>query len=564
MFLKKLSISNESTLIREVLFHKGLNLIVDETRTDDLRESGNNVGKTTTLRLIDFCLGGKGEKIYSDPEFKDKADAQVKAFLTENNIIIELVLVEDLERSRTREVVIRRNFLTHRNKILTVNGESVQTKEFPRELKRLIFDSESEKPTFNQIISKNIRDESNRLSNIVNVLNPYTRKDEYESLFLFWLGVEVDSDARKQQLVRAKRLEENLLDSLKRETSLSQIEQSLIVVLRTIEELAKRRNAFEVSKTYEADLERLNCTKRLINELATRISVLEMRRSLIIASRDELQSDLSTVEPSLVRALYEEARMLIPNLQKTFEETVEFHNQMVRNKIEFIAKELPALEDELVKTRTDMAHELAAESRLASALRKSGVIDALQGVITDLNEAHEQRGALEEQKRLWESATTRISDYDKQIGAINASIGSKEDLLKQRIASFNRYFAVLSARLYGEQFILSSDWGEKGLELKISAIGGNLGTGKKRGQIAAFDLAYIQFADAERIRCLHFILQDQIENVHDNQTSLLAEIVGEVNCQYILPVLQSKLPAGLDVDAYQVLSLSQTDKLFRI
>ncbi|MCP4629368.1 MAG: DUF2326 domain-containing protein [bacterium] len=64
-----------------------------------------------------------------------------------------------------------------------------------------------------------------------------------------------------------------------------------------------------------------------------------------------------------------------------------------------------------------------------------------------------------------------------------------------------------------------------------------------------FDLAYIQFADALGIDCLHFILHDQIENVHDNQiSSLLPEIVSEVNCQYVLPVLRDKLPEDIDVD----------------
>ncbi len=61
--------------------------------------------------------------------------------------------------------------------------------------------------------------------------------------------------------------------------------------------------------------------------------------------------------------------------------------------------------------------------------------------------------------------------------------------------------------------------------------------------MASFDLACIKFADALDIPALHFILQDQIENVHSNQiTNLLTEIVSEVNCQYGLPVLRDKLP----------------------
>ena len=154
---------------------------------------------------------------------------------------------------------------------------------------------------------------------------------------------------------------------------------------------------------------------------------------------------------------------------------------------------------------------------------------------------------------------------DAQLEAINKGIESKDELLQRRVAEFNRYFSDISSRLYGEKFVLSADWDVRGLDLKVSSIGGNLGTGKKKGQIAAFDLAYIRFADAEGIRCLHFVLQDQIENIHDNQiSSLLTDVVSEIDCQYVLPVLRDKLPAEVDVDAYVVVSLSQDDKLFRM
>lgn len=67
MFLKSLIISTTTKVIREISFHKGINLIVDESEE---QITGNNVGKTTVLRLIDFCLGGDAKDIYIDPENK--------------------------------------------------------------------------------------------------------------------------------------------------------------------------------------------------------------------------------------------------------------------------------------------------------------------------------------------------------------------------------------------------------------------------------------------------------------------------------------------------------------
>ena len=70
MFLKSLAISSFNKVIRRIPFYKGINLIIDETQNADDKTTGNNVGKTTVLKLIDFCLGGKPNNIYIDPESK--------------------------------------------------------------------------------------------------------------------------------------------------------------------------------------------------------------------------------------------------------------------------------------------------------------------------------------------------------------------------------------------------------------------------------------------------------------------------------------------------------------
>ena len=70
MFLKTLTISTPSKVIREITFHKGINLIIDDSKEEHI--TGNSVGKTTVLKLIDFCLGAKAKNIFEDPENKKK------------------------------------------------------------------------------------------------------------------------------------------------------------------------------------------------------------------------------------------------------------------------------------------------------------------------------------------------------------------------------------------------------------------------------------------------------------------------------------------------------------
>ena len=566
MFLKRLDIQNNNSIIRSINFHKGINLIIDETQTSDKKESGNNVGKTTVLRLIDFCLGGKGENIYKDPEFKDKgSNSQIKSFLKNNNIIISLVLKEDLDIEASSEIIIRRNFLSRNNKIQEINGENYNNEEFPKELKKLIFKSIAPKPTFRQIIAKNIRDEKSRLINTVKVLHQTTKQEEYEALFLYWLGITIDESERKQQLFSLIKIETNLQKRLKRDNYPSQIEQSLIIINRSIQELKQKKNSFNLNDNYEKDLNTLNTIKSDINRISTQIGQLELRRDLILESKHELDKEIANINVEQIRLLYREAKLLIPDIQKTFEDTLKFHNKMLEEKESFIVKELPQIENSISSLKREISRIIIQEKTLSETLHKTGAFEELEIIISELNKYYEKKGSLEEQKRLWEQSNENISNYNSELEKIDKSILSKEDLIKERITIFNKYFAEISLKLYNEQFVLSYDRNEKGYELNISTVSGNLGTGKKKGQIAAFDLAYIQFAEEIGIECLHFILHDQIENVHDNQiTILLNEIVANINCQYVLPVLRDKLPYNININEYMILALSQQEKLFKI
>lgn len=565
MFLKGLKIEHDNEEIRDISFRKGVNLIVDETDKEDLKTSGNNVGKTTVLRLIDYCLGAKGRNIYQDPEFKNKKNTEIEDFLTQNNIVITLTLKQDLDDEESIEITMRRNFLQYANKIQEIDGKKYSNDEYPKKLKELIFHSKKEKPTFRQIVSKNIRDEKNRLVNTVKVLHATTTHQEYEALYLFWFGIDLEESDRKQKLISRKKLESTLQKKLQAEGTLSSINQSLIVINRSLDSLNEKKDSFNLNQNYENDIVRFNQVKSELSRSSTRLSRLELRKELIVESSNELDSEFSDLDADKISALYNEAKVLIPDLQKTFEETLSFHNSMIQEKKRFITEELPELDAQIQTLNLNLNSLLKEEKELADKLKNTGQKESFQSILDELALLSERKGSLDEKKRLWERSLSQSQSINRELEEINEGISSLDSTIQQRVSEFNKYFSDISSRLYGEQFILSPDKNDRGYELNISSISGNLGTGKKKGQMASFDLAYIQYADQANIDCLHFILQDQIENVHDNQISnLMTEIVSEVNCQYVMPILKDKLPDDVSIGDYTVLTLSQDDKLFRI
>jgi len=571
MFLISLTISNDDIMVRHIPFLKGINLIVDETRTDEMTESGNSVGKTTVLRLIDFCLGGDGRNIYVDPEFKDSRNRDVEAYLKNNNIVATLRLADvypepDKHEDEKHTIEIRKNFLTHGRKIQEVNGEQISNNnDFTQRLKELIFDSAEPKPSFRQIIAKNIRDEKNRLVNTLKVLHATTTFEVYESVFLFWLGIDVDDQAKKAKLTSDKKIEINLQKRLRKDSNPSQIDQSLLVLNRTLAELERKKTLFNLNEQYDEEFKKVNLVQADTSRLSTEKSTLELRRDLILESKQDLESEQADIDTTQIRRIYEEASALIGTAQKSFEEVVTFHNQMVAEKVKYITSELPGLDARIRGIEKEITKLRDEETRLRKKLSKQISADEYEAISKEFNHAYEQLGRWEEKRRVWAASIKRVEDIEDELKKINDEIVSKDEKIQERIADFNKYFADISQRLYNETFVLSSELTDRGYDLKITSLDGNLGTGKKKGEMASFDLAYIQFADELGIACLHFVLQDQIENVHDNQISqLLTEIVARVNCQYVLPVLRDKLPFNVDTEKYTVLSLSQGEKLFKI
>jgi len=564
MFLKSLIIQNGSEIIRKIEFHKGVNFIVDETKTSDLQTTGNNVGKTTVLRLIDFCFGSDGKNIYKDDEFKKQPNTNIENFLKGKNIIIIVTLMENIEDDSSEKIIIRRNFLARKNKIQEINGTSFNDDDFEDELKKIIFDSNIEKPTFRQIISKNIRYEKNRVDNILKTLNHYTKIEEYEALYLFWLGIESDCSSEKQKLYEEKRAEERFQNRLEKTGSLSFVEQSVSHLNRKIEELNKQKESFNINPNYLEDIDKLNNIKEQLNKLSSELGKLEFRKSLIIENKQELESERSDINISGIKMLYERAQLLMPNIQKSFEDTVRFHNDLISEKLEFITKELPQIESNIKTNKNEIEVLTKEEQKLSDILRKNGFAEDLEKVILELNKQYEKKGQLEEQQRILQESKNNLDAVTEKLAKIDRDIYSNETLINERITEFNGYFSEISNRLYGESYLLSSDKNAKGYSLNVTNIEGNPSTGKKKVQIAAFDFAYIMFAEKLNIKCLHFILHDKIEGIHDNQLNTLIEMANNINGQYIVSVLRDKIPANIDISSFEILTLSQDDKLFRI
>ncbi|MCE7067937.1 DUF2326 domain-containing protein [Dyadobacter sp. CY326] len=547
-------------------------MIIDETKASkiDDKQSGNSVGKTTVLNLIDFCFGEKPNKIWLDPETKKEEYLLIRNFLRENKVIISLLLSKDLDRPEAEKILIERNFLPRKETIRRINDISYTEEGFIDKLSSLIFPHHStEKPTFRQIIAHNFRITDESLINTIRMLDKYSSDVEYEALHLFMLGITFDQSAEKQKLTNRLRQEELFKGRLEKNQTKGAYETTLSIIDSEIEELNEVKLNFNINPNFESDLNSLNHKKYEINKLSSEISKLAIRRDLILEAEQDLKGDLSQIDLDELSAIYEQANNHISSLQKTFEDLVVYHNSMVQEKVRFITKQLPEINAEIESKQRLLDVLLTDEKQISTKIVRSDSFEDLEKVIIQLNENYKRKGE-------YSNIIDQINAVDKEIEEIKEELDNIENSLfsekfqtnlKAQVNKFNLKFSSISNDLYGERYGLKYDiiTGKNGQKLyKFSSFNTNLSSGKKQGEISSFEIAYAIFADEEEIPTLHFILNDKKELMDDNQLVKISKLVENLNIQFVASILADKLPSELSKPEYIILKLSQQKKLFQV
>lgn len=566
MFIEFLKIYKGNVEIRSITFHKGVNLIVDNTPFSKGTKSGNSVGKTTVLRLIDYCLGSDGKDIYSDTEFKSSKNNELKSFLENENVLVKLGLIDKSNNRYT----IERNFLSRKAKVISFDDEIISIDELRLRLNKLFFNNNSTKPSFRQLISKFIRNTPHKMSKTLRYLHGTTNDIIYESVHLFLFGVAITPELilEKSSLESKITSENNILSKITEDGNTeNSLKQALLVINRDIQKLEKEKENFNIGINEENDINQLNEVKYKISKLAIRKSEKNSQLNIVKETINDLKNNKNSYDTDVIKDIYNEAKLYIPNLQKRFEEVVDFHNSMLENKIKFLSKDIPELNEKISRLEKRLSRFIKKEYELSQKLNFMFKIEDYHTIINDLHSKYELKGNKEERYNQVIELTKSINEKTERLEFVNGKLGDLEPMLESNVTIFNEYFSDFSRKLYNEEFFLSYENRNGNYKFDIQNIQANVGGGKKKGQIAAFDLAYIKFCDRMNIPSPRFILHDSTEDVSINQLMIINDIANSIDCQYIVAILADKFNGNAQqakmVEQNKVISLQQNDKLFR-
>nr|WP_322959155.1 DUF2326 domain-containing protein [Mycoplasmopsis canis]WQQ12569.1 hypothetical protein RRG48_00795 [Mycoplasmopsis canis] len=569
MFLKKLIIFSNNKIIREINFKLGLNLIVDDVyHIDEKKRTGNSVGKTTFLKVIDYCLGGELKGFFETKE--SKINNYLKEQLINNNYLIQLEISKswnDLEN-----IIIKRNFVS-KKQILKINDKTFdKLSDFTNELNFLFFQNkETKKPTFRELISQNIRYTDEKINNILK-LNFFKRNAEYENLILFLLGFKIDLSSKKNIEKEIKEKNDFLKNVDKVKGNYEENKSKLNSLNFELQKYYEFRNKLKIDRNIELDLEKLLKTRREIEQLSFDIQLLDNKINIIENSIKNIKDKKDDTDYSYLKYLYNETNHYVKNLQKTFEDFINFNNKMIKNKIDFIGKDLPNFKKEKENKLNELFSLHKTKEMQEIRIGEKEYISSLENILDKISKIQYDKSLLESNIEFHEKIMSEINTLN---GKLNEFNNIYEDDFKKKAEEkadlLSNEFGNISQILYeGERYGFTIPIREKRVGKSIfkyydfETYNWDTSSGKKQGEVLSFDIAYILFAKKNNLPHSNFILNDKKELMHSNQILAINDFLKNQEIQLIFSILKDKIPNELLEKDNIILSLTDKDKLFKI
>lgn len=579
MYLKSITIKDQDDfVIRHIDFKMGVNIIKGDTTQVNDTSSTNSIGKTTLLRSIDFCLAGKWQTLVNDKELKSNRNNTVFEFFKKVSPNFELIIAKSLQKTSSQIKI---------NRIITIvadkkkGKESVSVRnliddnetseyELHKQLKKYLFGLEDEKPTFRQLIPKFVRTSDYQVSNIVKYLHSATSNATYEVLQLSLFGFH-NMALVNQRISLENDLKQKItqVDSLKNLISVG-TEEAHDLRASQLEKLQHQYDTYQISTEYDRENDQLNCLKESLEQTKIQITNLHLDRDIWKSRLQEIANENKNINTETVKYMYQEAELYNVKLQKKFEETLKFHQTMLKNEIDYIYSVLQRTENDITKLKHEYNIQAESYNKLLNKLAESGSLAEYTALGNQINALTKE---IVESEAIINSYNSAIDEQNKlktEFETLSSQLEQELKEFRNKLTIFNQYFSEYSKALGKDGYLLAVETDKNShFTLVPTPVDGDshIGDGHKQSVIIAFDLAYVAYINnpTVNITAPYFFTQDRVEIIDNNIFSKLIDLAETVECQFIFPIIKDKLEIIPKFNKENIiLSLDADNKFFDI
>lgn len=569
MFIGSVRLRNAITgrVMREVVFHQGANLIVDAFDSD----RHNKVGKTTFLKLIDVLLGANGrDRLYKDDE-TNSVNEELRDIIKEKRVVGEMTLVNSLERPSNHNVELMVELFPRGRYFF--DGEKVSATKYRELLGDTLFAVSSSKPTFRQLIKSFVRislsgDDYSFLRTLTRASNV-----DYRAVYNYLFDIsDSELDARLAELNRELNKLKESAKQFKRFAGIKdeeQLAQVGVALERECQRVESRLDDVLDADEFKANREAIEEARNRYAELRSDLAEIEFKIGRNAESIERAKKEAAKqADLSLSRSFYDEVCSLIPSVNKTFEEMVEFNRALCENEITYFQEVGAELELERASAQAKLV-DFSAENLRYLSLLDGEAMTEYEVLLEECMRLRQEMGRNSEVLSTLHGYDGRMKELESQIASLSeggeereSSVSSHQDMMN----SFNSYFTPMANDVNGERPILTYSTATNKFPVAITDLNGS-STGTRKSLLAVYDLSYQEFAIANRIEVPRFVVQDVVENVEGEDLKKIIDIANGIDCQFIVAVLKEKLDSSRipqeAQDAMCILKLSKRDKLFQ-
>ncbi len=569
MLIRNISIIDtyNDTILRTIPFHLGANFVVDL----ELSTKHNKVGKTTFLKLIDVLMGANDKALIYKDKDTNNTNGALKAFIEDRKIAAEMVLTNNLDIASSSEDVRIRVELFPRGSYY-IDEDKYTANDYRRELNTMLFGNDSNTPTLRQLIKSFVRvsvqgDDDSFLRNINRASTA-----EYRAVYNFLFDIADPSlDKKMGELNREKN---KLLEVVRQYKKLNDIDdvdeqrQIIAALTRDRERLKIAADNIVDSGEYARNREHIAAIRSEYAALVETLNDLEYRiERNEEALRVAVEENGYQVDMPLIQTFFEEVCSMVPDINKTFNELLEFNRKVDENKVNYfssIKNKLYAKKGEVEKRIESFVAENAQFMSLVSADK----IEEYETLLGRLSEIQQSIGRRKEIVDMLEKFDTDLSRIDTSLSEYSEGMVNDEETAEryqERMNSFNAFFTPFAERINGERPILVYLPDLSKFPVSITEIDGS-STGTRKSLIAAYDLAYQRFAAESGLTIPQFDVHDVLENIEGESLKAIVDIANQSGSQYVIAVLKEKLDSSgftdVEQEKYGILQLAEDDRLF--
>lgn len=554
MYLNNIIISESQPIekvVRDISFKKGLNIIVDESTEND-HNKGNNVGKTTFLKLIDICFGAKDKRyLWTDSETGSES-TELKNYINKKKVFVSLNFTKE-EKSYSLKTE-----LFDRGKRF-INGNYFPYPKYVDELNLVIFEI-IKPPSFRQLIGKFVRVKLKQDNYTVLRYLDRAMNSEYRNIYEFLFKLSDHDDSAQKLLIEENiRNYENDLEKiikLHNFSNVNDLEERKKIVQRTVDDLDSKIKKLTNTNEYVDYLDRSIDIKKQINELNDKINADFFKLDKIkgIISK-ETESD-DEIDNNLLEKFYNEIKMDFTAISKQFKDLIDFNNKIKQNKIKYYKNRVEKISDKILEM-TKQRDSIISQNKDVVSLINEDNYSVFESYHQELVKQSELLGELKKVLEIYQGLTKQLIREEQMLSELDSKHNENDNLFL-----YNSFLSDISQTIFGQRLYLSKD---NKFPLKLSNIDDGVGTGHRKTITLLIDIAYVSFLNELDLNYPKFFVHDVLETIDEHNMKNIVNFIESNGSQFIFGVLNEKIKDYDFIDeADKILILNQENKLFKL